>query len=53
MEEGEDIVSYFEKVDSIVNEIRELGGTLNDEDVIDKILMTLSVRYSDKISAIE
>lgn len=46
MEEGEDILST-------VNEIRELRGTLNDEDVIDKILMRLVVRFSDKISDIE
>lgn len=53
MEEGEDTVRYFEKVDTTVNDIRELRGTLNDEDVIDKIQMTLSVSYSDKISTIE
>lgn len=53
MEEGQDIVSYFEKVDTTLNEIRELRGTLSDEDVIDKILMTLPVRYNYKISEIE
>lgn len=53
MEEGEDIVSYFGKVDTVVNDIKELRGTLRDEDFIDKILMTLPVSYSDKIFAIE
>lgn len=53
MEEGEYITSYFQKVDSIVNKIRELGGTLTDEDIIEKILMSLPKIYSDKISAIE
>lgn len=53
MEEGEDIASYFEKVDNIVNKIRELRGTLSDEDVINKNLMTLLLSYSDKISTIE
>ncbi|XP_059068363.1 uncharacterized protein LOC131858901 [Cryptomeria japonica] len=51
--EGEDIVSYFEKFYTTVNEIRELRGTLSDEDVIDKILMTLPVSYNDKNSMIE
>lgn len=50
MEEGEDIVSYFEKVDNTVNEIR---GTMDDEDVIEKILMTILVSYNDKILVIE
>lgn len=46
-------MSYFEKVETAVNKIRELRGTLSDKDVIDKILMTLPINYSDKISTIE
>lgn len=37
----------------MVNEIGELGGTLLDEDIIKKILMSLLESYSNKISTIE
>lgn len=53
MKDREDITSYFQKVDNVVNEIKELGDTLIDEDIFDKILMYLPERYSDKISKIE
>lgn len=46
-------MSNFEKFYTSVNEIREIRGNLSDEDVIDKIPITLLVSYSDKISAIE
>lgn len=53
MEEGEGIVSYFQKVDSVVNEIKDIGGVLDEKDVIQKITRTLPESYSDKISVIE
>lgn len=53
MEEGEDIASYFQRVDNAVNEVKNQGGTLIDEYVMEKILMTLPESYNDKISAIE
>lgn len=53
MKEGEDIVSYFEKVGNVVNEIREIGDTLHDVDVVYKILITLPVTYSCRISSIQ
>lgn len=53
MEEGEDTKIYFQRVDSVLNEIREIGGTLNDEDIMEKILMTIPERYNDQISSIE
>lgn len=51
--EGEDIINYFQKVDSAVNEIKELCSTLIDEDIIENILMLLPKTYNDKISVIE
>lgn len=53
MEEGEDITSYFQKFDSVVDEIRYIGGTLDDKDVIENIMRTLLECWSDNISAIE
>ncbi|GLJ44625.1 hypothetical protein SUGI_0937950 [Cryptomeria japonica] len=49
MEEVEDITSYFHKVHSAVNEIKELGSTLTDENIIEKILMSLPESYTFKI----
>lgn len=36
-----------------MNETRDLGGVLDDNDVIQNIMRTLPKWYNDKISAIE
>lgn len=43
MEEGEGVSSYFQKVDSFVNEIRDLSGVLDGKDVIQEIMRILLV----------
>lgn len=49
MEEGEDIISYFQRVKIVVNEVKNQRGTIIDEDFMEKILRTLPNSYRDKI----
>ena len=53
IEDVEGIKSYFQRVESAVNENKNQGGSIIDEDFMEKILMTLFDNYSDKVSAIE
>lgn len=53
IDEGEDIASYFQRVDLVANEDRNQGGTLENEDIIENILMTLLESYNDKDLFIE
>lgn len=50
--EGERVVRYFQKVDNVENEIKYLGGVLDEKDVIQNIMRTLPKSYTNKISTI-
>ena len=53
MEDGEEFTSFFQRVELVANEVRNQVGKLSDEDIIEKILITLPDCYSDKILVIE
>jgi hypothetical protein len=53
MDEKEDITTYLLRVDEVVNVIRRLGEEVNDSLVVQKVLMSLPLRYDAKVSAIE
>ena len=42
MEDGEGIKSYFKRVERIMNEIRNQGDNLTNEDFMENNMMTLS-----------
>jgi hypothetical protein len=53
MDEKEDIATYFIRVDEVVNAIRGLGEELNESLVVQKVLISLLLKYDAKVSAIE
>ena len=53
MKEDEDIVSYFLRVDEIVNEIKGLGEEVEQSMIFQKVLRSLPMRFDPKISRLE
>ena len=53
MKEEENIAAYFLRVDEIVNIIKGLGEKVDEQVIVQKILISLPMRFDSKISAIE
>jgi hypothetical protein len=53
MNEKEDIATYFIRVDEVVNAIRGLGEEINESLVVQKVFISLLLKYDAKVSAIE
>lgn len=53
MREEENATAYFLRVDEVVNSLKGLGEKVDDNLVIQKMLMSLPLRFDAKISAIE
>jgi hypothetical protein len=53
MEESEDIATYFLHIDEVVNTMRVLGETINNNIIVQKVLRSLPTRFDSKISSLE
>ena len=53
MKEDENIVSYFIRVDEIVNTLKGLGETILEEAIVHKVLISLPLRFDSKLSVLE
>ncbi|XP_052209294.1 uncharacterized protein LOC127812805 [Diospyros lotus] len=53
MKEGESVKEYTSRLLDVANKIRFLGQDFSDENIIEKILASLPMKYESKISAIE
>jgi hypothetical protein len=53
MDEEENIATYILRVDGIVNIIRGLGETVDENFIVQKVLKSLPMRFNPKISALE
>jgi hypothetical protein len=53
MKEDEDIAACFLRVDETVNEIIGLGEEIEESVIVQKILISLPMRFNPKISALE
>lgn len=53
MSDEEKVTEYFLKVDETINAIKGLGETINDKDVVKKVMRSLPTKYDSKLSAIE
>jgi hypothetical protein len=53
MNEKEDIATYVLRVDEVVNAIRGLGEEIDESLVVQKVLISLLLKYDAKVSAIE
>jgi hypothetical protein len=49
MKEDEDIVTYFPRVDEIVNSIKGLGEEMKEPVIVQKVLRSLPMRYDPNI----
>lgn len=53
MHSDESIVSFFLRVDEIVNSMRNIGDEVKDSMRVEKILRSLTPKFDSKVSAIE
>ena len=53
MKEEENIAKYILRVDEIVNAIRGIGGEMKEKYVVDKVLITLPMKYDSKVFFLE
>ena len=53
MKEEEGIAGYLQRVDEVVNTMRELGEVIEESKVVEKVLKPLATRFDSKVSAIE
>ncbi|XP_059064356.1 uncharacterized protein LOC131856547 [Cryptomeria japonica] len=53
MKEYETIESYFLRIDEVVNSRRGLGETIDEKDVVRKVIRTLLPKFETKVSTLE
>ena len=53
MQIEEDIVTFFQKVDEVVNTIIGLGQDVNEQEMVQKVLRYLLIRFNPKVYVIE
>ncbi|KAH9330786.1 hypothetical protein KI387_002894, partial [Taxus chinensis] len=53
MSDDESIVTYFLRVDKVVNTMKGLGEDVKEEVVVQKILRSLTPKFDSKVSTIE
>ena len=53
MKEEENIAEYILRVDEIVNANNVLGGEIKEKEVVEKVLRSLPIIHSQKVSTIE
>jgi hypothetical protein len=53
MKDEENIAEYFQRVDEIVNSIRALGEEIKNNIIVQKVLISLPMRYDVKVSTLE
>jgi hypothetical protein len=52
MKEEENIAEYLQRVDKIVNSVREMGETVEDKYIVQKVLRSFPMRYGANISTL-
>jgi hypothetical protein len=53
MKQGETVTSYFGRVMLVANDMRNLGESIPDEKIVEKILRTLTEKYNYIVYSIE
>ena len=53
MHSDESIASLFLRIDDVVNRMRNLGETISDTTLVEKILRSLTTKFESKFSALE
>ena len=53
MHNDESVASFFLRLDDIVNRIRNMGETIAESTLVEKILRSLTAKFESKVSALE
>ena len=53
MHNEESIASFFLRLDDIVNRMTNLGETISNTTLVEKVLRSLTPKFESKVSAIE
>ena len=53
MDNEESIENFFLRLDDIVNRMRNLGETITESTLVEKILRSLTAKFESKVSALE
>ena len=53
MDNEESIANFFLHLDDIVNRMRNLGETITESTLVEKILRSLTAKFESKVSALE
>ena len=53
MHSDESVASFFLRLDDIVNQMRNLGETITDTTLVEKVLRSLTSKFDSKVSAIK
>ena len=53
MKDNETNSEYFEKINSFVNTIIDLGEEIADDEIVQKLLRTLHMAYNSKVYTLE
>ena len=53
MHSNESIASFFLRLDDIVNRMRNMGETIAESTLVEKILRSLTTKFESKVSALE
>ena len=53
MHSDENIASFFLHLDDVVNRMRNLGETISESTLVEKILRSLTAKFESKVSALE
>ena len=53
MHSDESIAIFFLCIDDVVNRMRNLGETISDTTLVEKILRSLTTKFESKFSALE
>ena len=53
MDNEESIANFFLRLDDIVNRMRNLGETITESTLVEKILRSLTAKFESKVSTLE
>ena len=53
MHNEESIANFFLRLDDIVNRMRNLGETITESTLVEKLLRSLTAKFESKVSALE
>ena len=53
MHSDESIASFFLRLDDVVNRMKNLGETITESTLVEKVLRSLTTKFESKVSSLE